>query len=264
MAPDFTRKRAAPRVPKSRRRRRPLYDKGHFRPRADRGTTTGEAGSMRFLILAIAVLALVVGEAFGGIGRLVARDVPPALKVSAPGAAAAPASAGGARAETPGRPAPLRAAELREFPVPVRSHPHDVAPAPDGAVWYTAQTAGALGRLDPATGEARHIPLGRGSSPHGVIVGPDGAPWITDGGLDAIVRVDPATEEVQVFPLPPGRTGTDLNTAVFDRSGILWFTGQSGIYGRLDPATGALQVFDAPQGRGPYGITVTPDGSIYF
>jgi len=65
---------------------------------------------------------------------------------------------------------------IREYPVPPGSHPHDVAPAPDGSVWYTAQQAGALGRLDPATGATRHIPLGPGSSPHGVIVGPDGAP----------------------------------------------------------------------------------------
>src|SRR5512134_4154388 len=93
------------------------------------------------------------------------------------------------------------AAEIREFPVPSGSHPHDVAPAPDGSVWYTAQRTGELGKLEPATGRTRHIPLGKGSSPHGVIVGPDGAPWITDSGLNAIVRVDPKTEEVRIYPL---------------------------------------------------------------
>ncbi|MGZ8460895.1 MAG: hypothetical protein ACXWW2_10745, partial [Candidatus Deferrimicrobiaceae bacterium] len=30
---------------------------------------------------------------------------------------------------------------IREFRVPGGSHPHDVAPAPDGGVWYTAQNA---------------------------------------------------------------------------------------------------------------------------
>jgi virginiamycin B lyase len=38
-----------------------------------------------------------------------------------------------------------------EFLVPEGSGPHDVAPAPDGMVWFTAQVAGALGRLDPHT-----------------------------------------------------------------------------------------------------------------
>ena len=54
--------------------------------------------------------------------------------------------------------------EVEEYAVPAGSHPHDVAPAPDGTVWYTAQRQGALGRLDPATGETHHIPLGRGLS----------------------------------------------------------------------------------------------------
>lgn len=154
--------------------------------------------------------------------------------------------------------------QIQEYSVPPGSHPHDVAPAPDGSIWYTAQRQGALGKLDPATGETRHIALGSGSAPHGVIVGPDGAPWITDGGLNAIVRVDPQTEEVQRFPLPAERANANLNTASFDRRGVLWFTGQRGIYGRLDPANGQVEVFDAPRGAGPYGITTTPDGAIFY
>ena len=153
---------------------------------------------------------------------------------------------------------------LQEYPVPPGSRPHDVAPAPDGSVWYTAQRLGELGRLDPGTGETHHIPLGLGSAPHGVIIGPDGAPWITDGGLNAIVRVDPVTEAVQRFPLPEGSGYTNLNTATFDLDGVLWFTGQSGIYGRLDPTDGQVEVFQAPRGRGPYGIDTTPDGAVYY
>ncbi|HEY6103081.1 MAG TPA: lyase [bacterium] len=153
---------------------------------------------------------------------------------------------------------------VREFPLPAGSGPHDVAPARDGGVWYTAQRSGELGHLDPATGRTRHIKLGDGSAPHGVIVGPDGAPWITDGGLNAIVRVDPASSQVKVFALPGSRARANLNTAVFDRRGVLWFTGQNGVYGRLDPSSGRAEVFDAPRGRGPYGITVTPGGDVYY
>ena len=153
---------------------------------------------------------------------------------------------------------------LQEYPVPSGSRVHDVAPAPDGGVWYTAQGAGRLGSLDPRTGGTRQIELGEGSAPHGVIVGPDGAPWITDGGLNAIVRVDPRTDRIQRFPLPPSRARANLNTATFDRRGILWFTGQNGVYGRLDPETGKVDVFDAPRGRGPYGICTAPDGSVFY
>jgi virginiamycin B lyase len=156
------------------------------------------------------------------------------------------------------------AVRLQEYPVPAGTHPHDVAPARDGTVWYTAQASGRLGLLDPETGRTREIPLGEGSAPHGVIVGPDGAPWITDGGLNAIVRVDPATGAVRRFPLPADRPAVNLNTASFDRRGVLWFTGQGGVYGSVDPDSSRLRSFDAPGGAGPYGITTTPGGEVYY
>jgi virginiamycin B lyase len=152
---------------------------------------------------------------------------------------------------------------MQEYAVPRGSHPHDVAPALDGGVWFTAQAGGYLGWLDPATGDVRQIALGAHSAPHGVIVGPDGAPWVTDGGQNAIVRVDPVSLAVQAFPLPITRNA-DLNTEAFDGNGIMWFTGQAGYYGRLDPATGDIQEWEAPRGAGPYGITATPDGSRVF
>ena len=83
--------------------------------------------------------------------------------------------------------------EMRTFPVLAGAGAHDVYPAPDGAVWFTAQSVGKLGRLDPRTGKSDLIALGPGAAPHGVIVGPDGAAWVTEGGQNAIARVDPAT-----------------------------------------------------------------------
>jgi virginiamycin B lyase len=153
---------------------------------------------------------------------------------------------------------------VREFRVPAGSHPHDVAPARDGTVWFTAQASGYLGRLDPRTGRTRLIALGEGSAPHGVIVGPDGAPWITDGGLDAIVRVDPRTLRVRRFALPAERAGANLNTATFDRRGRLWFTGQAGVYGSVEPHSGRVRVYSAPRGPGPYGIATTPGGQVWY
>jgi virginiamycin B lyase len=159
---------------------------------------------------------------------------------------------------------PAPAAQVSYFDVPRGAHPHDVAPAPDGKVWYTAQHQGALGILDPKTGKAIQIPLGPDSAPHGVIVGPDRAAWITDGGQNAIARVEPATNAVKLYPLPREFPGANLNTATFDRKGILWFTGQNGVYGRVDPATGKVDAWKAPKGVGPYGITTTPNGEVWY
>ena len=152
------------------------------------------------------------------------------------------------------------------FDVPRGSHPHDVAAAPESAapVYYTAQSTGKLGILDPKSGKTEEVPLGPRSAPHGVIVGPDGAAWITDGGQNAIVRFDPKTREVKVWPLPADTGYANLNTLTFDKKGRVWFTGQAGYYGRLEPGTGVVTVWKAPRGSGPYGITTTPGGDVYY
>jgi virginiamycin B lyase len=150
------------------------------------------------------------------------------------------------------------------FPVAAGAHPHDVAAAPDGAVWYTAQHQGALGILDPRTGRYEQVKLGAKAAPHGVIAGPDGAAWITDSGQNAIARVDPKSRDVKLFALPKGFERANLNTATFDTAGKLWFTGQSGIYGRLDPESGKIDAWKAPKGAGPYGIATTPSGDVWY
>jgi streptogramin lyase len=193
----------------------------------------GEAGATAVAATVLSPTAMPAGDENGQAVPLAEDDGPLPAVVPEPSPAVAGQEAGSA-------PVPPFEPELQEYPVPPGSHPHDVAPAPDGSVWYTAQHLGALGRLDPATGETQHIPLGSGSAPHGVIVGPDGAAWVTDSGLNAIVRVDPESEAVESFPLPAGTGYANLNTATFDNHGVLWFTGQSGFYGRLDPASGEI------------------------
>ncbi|MGE0563131.1 MAG: SMP-30/gluconolactonase/LRE family protein [Pseudolabrys sp.] len=161
-------------------------------------------------------------------------------------------------------PTPAMAEQVSYYDVPKGARPHDVAPAPDGKVWYTAQHQGALGILDPKTGKVEQVALGQGSAPHGVIAGPDRAAWITDSGLNAIVRFDPQTGAVKLFPLPAGFENANLNTATFDKKGVLWFTGQNGVYGRVDPATGKVDAWKSPKGRGPYGIATTPSGDVWY
>jgi virginiamycin B lyase len=153
---------------------------------------------------------------------------------------------------------------VRYYPVAAGVGLHDVTPAPDGSIWFTGQGNGTLGRLNPKDGSYQLINLGSGAAPHGVVVGPDGAPWITEGGQNAIARVDPGDHKVALFKLPPKVPYANLNTGVFDNTGIYWFTGNSGIYGRLDPKSGEITVFESPRGRGPYGITRTPGGDVWY
>ncbi len=114
---------------------------------------------------------------------------------------------------------------MREYAVPAGSHPHDVACATqtaDEPIWFTAQSTGHLGWLNPVTEEVRLTPLappGQRSAPHGVIVGPDGFVWITDGGLNALHRFDPETETFESFPHP--RPNAEVRQ-LLGRPGEVW------------------------------------------
>src|SRR3954468_9281020 len=158
------------------------------------------------------------------------------------------------------------ATAIRSWPLETRQRTgiHDVAPAPDGGVWFTAQRSGHLGWFDPASARTELVALGGGSAPHGVIQGPDKAAWITDGGQNAIVRVAWPSRQVKVMPLPQGTPYANLNTCAFDGDGDLWFTGQGGYVGKVAVKTGEVAVRQAPRGRGPYWICATPSGDVWW
>ncbi|MEP3280440.1 MAG: lyase [Stappiaceae bacterium] len=158
----------------------------------------------------------------------------------------------------------LKNARISYFAARPGSRSRDVAFAPDGAVWYCGQRDGTLTRLDPENGSLHAVSLGEGAAPHGVVLGPDNAFWVTEGGQNAIARLDPATDNVDLIPLPTEFSRANLNTGTFDLQGIYWFTGQNGVYGRVDPKTSAIEVWASPGGRGPYGITVTPSGEVWY
>ncbi|TWS94695.1 SMP-30/gluconolactonase/LRE family protein [Reyranella sp. CPCC 100927] len=153
---------------------------------------------------------------------------------------------------------------IRTYGVRAGSGSRDVACNADGTVWFCGQRDGTLNLLDPRDGGLKVIPLGPNAAPHGVVIGPDGAAWVTEGGQNAIARVDARDHRVRLWKLPAEKPSANLNTLVFDTSGILWFTGQSGIIGRFEPAREHMQVWDAPRGYGPYGITRTPQGTIWY
>ena len=104
----------------------------------------------------------------------------------------------------------------------------------------------------------RQVPLGEGSSPHGVVLGPDGKAWITDGGQNAIVRYDPASEAIDVWKLPEDSGYTNLNTGAFDKDGVHWFTGQTGIYGKVDAQPAACRSGRIPRAAAPTASTTRP------
>ncbi len=177
---------------------------------------------------------------------------------------AGPALISGANAQTAAQ-ASSPDVRVTYFDTPGIKGSRDVTSHSDGQrIWVCGQRNGTLGLLDPRDASVKVINLGENAAPHGVIIGPDKAAWVTEGGQNAIARIDSDSHRLELFRLPANRANANLNTGVFDLSGILWFTGQNGIIGRLDPKTAKMDVWDAPGGRGAYGITRTPKGDIWY
>src|SRR5207237_441042 len=95
---------------------------------------------------------------------------------------------------------------IREYAVPTPdARPHDPATGKDGALWFTAQQANVVGRLDPATGAVVLQPMVRpGSNPYGLVVTKEGIPFVCEFGTNKIARVDPDTLAIREYVLPDG------------------------------------------------------------
>src|SRR6266545_379839 len=156
---------------------------------------------------------------------------------------------------------------IREWALPTPdSFPHDPATGPDGALWYTAQKANRIGRLDPATGQIREYKLPTpDSGPHGLAADRDGNIWYTGNHAGLIGKLDVKTGRVTEYKMPDPRA-RDPHTPVLDQSGILWFTVQRGnMVGRLDPATGKIELREVPtRDATPYGMAVSHRGVPFF
>jgi virginiamycin B lyase len=167
-------------------------------------------------------------------------------------------------------------AVIKEWPVLTPgARPHDPAVAPDGAVWYTGQANGTLGRLDPVSGEAKEYPLRKleraekhlpyGVGPHGLISDRDGNIWYTAQLAGFVGRLDPKTGGQTQYRMPDS-AARDPHTPIFDQRGTLWFTLQmSDMVGRILPSTGEVKVIRVPSASSqPYGIKINSKGEPWF
>jgi virginiamycin B lyase len=77
------------------------------------------------------------------------------------------------------------------------------------------------------------------------------------------VSQDLSTIGIREWPVP--WADTRPRDPAVDRSGGVWFVGQTGHYiARLDPASGKFERFDLDDGTGPHNLIVSPDGAIWF
>jgi virginiamycin B lyase len=158
----------------------------------------------------------------------------------------------GAAAQTP-----------RLYPLPDGAAPIALATDAGGAVWFASRGTGAIGRLDPESGEVALLSLGHGAQPSSLVAGPDGSLFATDAVENLIYRVDPTSREVVRFPLDGPGGPLELNSVAFDDRERLWFTGYAGYFGWLDPRTGHSVLLPAPGGRGA-GALANAGAALWF
>ena len=140
-------------------------------------------------------------------GVVVRTDVP---ATSVPASATAIPSATGASVDF----------VLQEYPVARGQGPHDVAPARDGGVWYTAQLSGELGWLDPKSGAMAVFDAPRGAGPYGIASCPDGEIYYASLAGNYVGRIVKETGGATV--LVPPTAGQGARRAWCDSKSHIW------------------------------------------
>ncbi len=157
--------------------------------------------------------------------------------------------------------------EVKEYFMPDKAarDPHSLAFDETGILWFTMQVSNFVGRLDPKTGIITLKPSPtRSSRPYGIAVNSKGVPFFCEFGTNKIGSIDPATMKITEYSLPKGAKPRRLAIAHDD---VIYYSDYGrGYLGRLDPKTGKVEERPSPGGRGsgPYGITITPDGMVWY
>ncbi len=143
-----------------------------------------------------------------------------------------------------------------------------------GTMWFTISGFdGALGKLDPRTGEYQTWPAplgdtirnGRGPIVHDLIVDKEDNVWMTGR---RIMKFDTEKEEFVYWDVP-ARYGWNAHTGVLGPQGNYWFTMRQGrgYVMQLDPRTGEMTGYPTPtESSGAYGLVLDSSGTgtIWF
>lgn len=148
--------------------------------------------------------------------------------------------------------------------------PVGVTNGPDGAIWFTAQGANAIGRVNRVgSPTVTTYPLPTHSAgAYWITGGPDGALWFTECSAGKIGRVPVnavpgSSAQIKEFPIPLKGGAFPLGI-VAGTDGALWFTDNSSAYiGRIT-TSGSITRYPIPSGRAAGLIAVGPDGAMWF
>jgi streptogramin lyase len=150
-----------------------------------------------------------------------------------------------------------------QFPVP---EPSDVAVDEAGIVWFAATSDKAIGRLDPATGNATLTPTVN-LVPRGITVAADGDVWFSARFVpQGVGELDPDTNNVREFPLTDNPGPQDIAASP---DGSVWFTQTTkGNIARItenqDGVGITITESKVVRNSESFGITVAPNGDPWY
>jgi virginiamycin B lyase len=164
--------------------------------------------------------------------------------------------------------APAAAESAEENPrwLPYGVGPHGLIADASGDIWFTAQLAGYVGRLDPETGEttAFHMPDPAARDPHTPIFDQKGTLWFTLQNSDMVGRIIPSTKEVKVMRVPTA--ASQPYGIVVNSKGVPFFVELTGSrVASIDPDTMAVHEYPLPYaGTMPRRIALTSDDMVWY
>ena len=160
-----------------------------------------------------------------------------------------------------------RTGRVTQYPMPSEKadDPHTAVFDANGMLWFTVQGGNMVGRLDPKTGkiELKEVPT-ESALPYGIQINSKGAPIFCELGTNKMASINPQTMAITEYSLPGGVRPRRLAIAADD---TVYFTDfKSGHLGTLNTTTRAVKLYASPGGKesNPYGITITPDGMVWY
>ncbi|HYW00823.1 MAG TPA: copper resistance protein CopC [Candidatus Acidoferrum sp.] len=156
---------------------------------------------------------------------------------------------------------------LSEYPLPqTGSRPFYIATGNNGTLWISETQYNQIVMFDTSTNTFKtySIPTS-GSVPGGLSLDNLGNVWFTEEIGNNIGRLNPTTGVITEFQIPT-TDSIPIQTAV-DQRGFAWFTESKGEkIGMINPSNGTITEFQPQNGTllGPTGITIAPNGSVWF
>jgi virginiamycin B lyase len=143
------------------------------------------------------------------------------------------------------------------LPRPPNSNLNTAAFDGDGMLWFTAQSGGVYGSVDPSTGEVTVYDAPEGPGPYGIDSTPAGDVWYVSLAGSYLAQIDTATGEAEIVEPPTANQGA--RRVWSDSIGRLWVSewdaGQLGMY---DPASEEWREWPLP-GENPQAYAVYVD-----